>query len=130
MGIISLSLSEIGDILDRKISAQAIRRELRHTLLRSIDSVAAGRISPAHASQLIMGNRAAFIDAQVRSGIAKRNDDLSRIRQIRGIGAIIAARILDEFGSFSSFARASDKELLAIKGVGQNIVNEIRKANL
>ncbi len=123
----SIDWPEVDRLLDRRLSYQTMRRAMRRTLLGIVDSLAAGHITPTQAALHVIGGRAAVTLAQYKSDDRQRVTEISRLKQIKGIGPVLAARLLDEFGTYNRIASASYDELMNVKGMKKSTAVQIRK---
>lgn len=56
------------------------------------------------------------------------NNIIDRLKQISGVGDILAERLAEEgFETYKSIARADEKELLKIDGIKENNIKNIQK---
>ena len=64
---------------------------------------------------------------QAPSGRSIRDRQRYVVEGLPNVSAVLAERILEHFGSVGAVFKASEKELLEVKGVGKKTVEEIRK---
>jgi len=63
-------------------------------------------------------------DFRTKRGVASLQERM--LTQLYRVGPILAKTLLEKFGSVGGIMRADEKDLLAVKGVGEMLVCEIR----
>lgn len=94
-----------------------IMRSIQHTLHQVVDLVATGMISPSEAALSLPGSRVHLQRALLETKRRQREDDITKITAIKGVGRGTAERVIDELGSFESVKSASVSDLCRINGI-------------
>lgn len=114
-------------ILGRRIARLDLRHRIMETFLSASRQLASGKIDLSEAESIAL-NSVSSSRSALKQRAEDRNNEIRRLRSIKGVGPVLAERLLDEFGSATAVARAPIDRIQVVQGIKRKTAEIISRS--